>query len=248
GPTSHLLDQAEEAGVGYVRWGIEITDYMSTPDSTSSFGTLDLSPVASQIAAVHARSTPSGAPMGVVLAVLGVPRKVNSNAGSSDPASGGKYHWFATTSGGRTIVANYTVDVANLLDPAKDYIQMGNEISNGAFNHDGSSNPGPGVFGASAATVATQMAEQILAVRASGPSGLRIMSGSTINYGDINNPTDVATGVPAPTWVGNMLTGDPRLKNTGGDARPDIWTHHNYTGSAPPLSGWTLTASNDVAL
>lgn len=255
GPTTEFLDKAENLGAGWIRWGIEIRDYYSTPDSTSSAGTLDLSPVAADIAAVHARSAPDGSPMRVMLAVLGVTRSVNSNSGSADPASGGEGHWFAIADNGRTLAQNraivetWTVSVANLLDPTLDILQLGNELNNGSFNHDGSSNPGPGAVGASAATVAAQMAGQILAVRASGPSGLTIAAGSVMNYGDWRNATDIATGTTAPAWIDAMISGDARLKGTGTDARPDLWTHHNYVNftTTEPLDGITITAG-DLAI
>jgi hypothetical protein len=238
GPSNaHLLDLAEILGVKYLRWGIDITDYMSTPNNTSSFGTLDLSPVANLIDDVHGRNSADGSPMSAIVSVLGVPRKVNPSSGSSDPAPGGKDHWFATDSTGRGIVSSYTVDVANLLDPALDRIQLGNEVNNGAFNHDGTASPGPGAVGANATTVAHQVADQCIAVRSSGPSGLKIYSPSLMNYGDINAVTGPQVTLNAAAFAGAMVAGDARLKNTGGDARFDAWMHHNYTGSAPPLAG-----------
>jgi PKD repeat protein len=257
GPNSQtLLDLLAEIGCGYARWGIEITDFMSTPNSTSSYGTLNLSALAATIAAVHNLTTAEGKPMAVHLSVNGVPRKVNPNSGSADPATnGGQDHWFATDNAGRLIVCDYTVQVANLLDPSLgDILQLGNnECNNGSFNHDGSTNPGPGVVGVGPDVVAHQVADVCIAVRTDGPSGLLVMGPAIMNYGDIHASTGAQTILNAAAWAGAMVNADKRLRNqtqagfSGTDARFDGWDHHNYTGKTPPLSGVSIS-SNTTAL
>lgn len=241
-PDNHRCDIAVQAGVRMIGWGLEPPDYMSTPDSTSSYGTIDTASIQAIIDNVHAHTTPWGQPLGICLTILGVPRAVNPNAGSADPASGGNWHWFATDSAGRTKVNTFTVAIASLLDPELDEVMLGNETMNSSFNHNGTTTLGPGEpVGADAATVAAQQAEQILALRSACP-GLKIRAGCTMNFGDMNNPADTATGLVAPDWLAAMILADPRLAGTGADARPDYWDHHNYTGSTSPLDGITISS------
>lgn len=238
GFTSNYETVATRAGMKWIRIGTpEIPDMCATPNNTSDAGTFDTTDLEDIIDDVH------NAGLGFIFSFLGVPRQVNSNAGSSDPASGGDWHWYPTDGTGRTQMALYAAAVAGVLIDKQTanglpcMIQIGNEFNQPAFNHDGTSNPT--TTGASKTVCAQYLAECILAVRAVEPT-LTIIAGSLANRGDIHNGADA--GKTAGDWVAGMISGDTRLKGTGSDARPDMWAAHPYVGSAPPLQGWTVNA------
>ena len=122
--TAKLVHAQNVAKTGWIRWGEEPPWHMSTPSSTSSYGTLDLSSVQADIDNCHAHG------QRVILGMLGVPRSVNSAASSAD----GEWHYYPTTSGGRATMAAIAVLYAAMLDPTKDVLELYQEPNIHQFN------------------------------------------------------------------------------------------------------------------
>lgn len=237
-PTQRAL--AVRAGVKWARCGFpEVPDMLDDPEDLVDAGALDTTEVAAQCDAAAADD------LNYVFVFLGVPRSVNPNAGSADHPDydGGQWHYFPTDTAGCMVMAGYARTIAAVLRAKeiehgmKCVFQVSNEINIPAFSHrtDGDDEQ----LGHTVAEAAEFVAEIILAVRDEEPA-LEVWSPSFANRGDIHNPADSTKH--AGYWAGAMIAADTRLKGVGADARPHKWIAHPYTGSAPPLLGWTIDA------
>ena len=207
-PTNANCSLAKLLGTKFIRWGPELPWYLS--NSADHTSTLNLAPVAAEIAKVHSYQ------LGAVIAFMGTPTSLNASANTGN----GGWHYFPKATGAltaaqaRTAWAAKAVAFAALLNPATDYLQMNNEIANVAdFNH-GDQSP---------TEVGLALAECILAVRAAYPT-LKIIMGSLNPIGDINNPATNSHSMPI--WGAQMLAGAPSLLTT---AAPDYWGIHTYS-------------------
>ena len=201
-PTAANVNLAKNAGTKWIRWGPELPWYLSNPADHTS--TLDLAPLAAEIATVHA------AGLGCVVTYLGVTTSLNSAANTGN----GGWHYFPTDYAKRLAWAAKAASFASLLDPARDYFQIGNEIANVADFNKGDQSP---------TVVGQALAECILAVRGFLPQ-VRIILGSLNPIGDINNPPSASHSMPV--WGDAMFAGEPRLLTT---AKPNLVGIHTYS-------------------
>lgn len=213
-PSQANVDLARNAGTKWIRWAPELPWFLSNPADHTS--TLNLDPIATDIARVHAGG------LGCILNFMGCPTSLNSAASG---AVAGGWHYFPTDLAKRQAWAVKAISYAGLLDPARDYLQTGNELANvGDFNK-GDQSP---------TVVGQAMAEIILAVRAFFPT-LRIILGSLNPIGDMNNPGTNSHSIPI--WGDAMFAGEPRLLTT---ARPNLVGVHTYSwGSGTQNYNWS---------
>lgn len=211
------VTRAKTLACGWWRWGPtpEYPDLCSTPDNTSSRGTLSVATVLTGHAAAYsATSVQFPAGRKVIFAILGVPKAVNAR---STTGSGGR-HRFAVTPAGRALMAADAVTLASTIDPARGILEIWNEPQIPAFSQD------QGYLGGSEATAqvfALMVADIVDAVRAAYPT-LPIMLGSMATRGDMNNPADIAGGYCGHTYGLAAVQ----------------WLIANRPGSIPDLAGF----------
>jgi hypothetical protein len=246
GNATHLARLAT-AEVGWLRtWAWAEYQWMcSTPDSTSSRGTLDTSTEAAELHAVFNTTA-----LSVMYPFLGVPRAVNPRCGSGSGSAGdGSYHRYAVTPAARAL---YAADAATV---AQDFFGgfegrgvfcIWNEPNIDAFSRDLFYTPSGGVQGeeATAAVFAHMAADAIAAVRAAVP-GLPIGLELGAARGDMNNR---GSGLSA-SYLGDtfgfaimawLIVNRP-------DAMPDLAMFHPYiytTGDAASLDANGVRSSS----
>lgn len=214
----------DHADVFWIRCGFpEIQNMLSTPSDPADAGTLDLTELEDEVAAVHADGH------GFHFSMLGVPKQVHPDAGT-----GGNWKYYPTTDPGRAQMAAYAVEIAHvLMDSSRAtglpvYFECFQEPNIPAFNP----------AAQSSATVGRALAAVHLAVRAAEPD-LPIIGASLANRGDLDTPGPDVGWIPTD-FMNGMLAGDTRLKNT---AAPDLWGYHDYVGQESPLDmgpGWGM--------
>lgn len=238
GNSTHLARLAT-AEVGWLRtWAwAEYPWLCSTPDSTSSRGTLSTATVASELHGVF-----TGTSLQVIYPFLGVPRSVNPRGGTGAGAAGdGSYHRFATTSAGRAQTAADAATIAQALFAGyedRGIFEVWNEPNILAFSRD------QGYLGgaeSTAAVYAAMLADIVDAVRAALPT-LPIMLGSPAARGDMNSR---GTG-EAATYLGDTYSIailDWLLAHRPG-SMPDLFGFHPYIYT----QGWLASLDSNGVL
>lgn len=163
------------SGAGWGRWWAvwEYPWLCSTPDSTSSRGTLTVSPIGTNHGLMHAGG------IKMMGGLLGVPAYVNARSNSS------RRHIFAVTAQGRSRLAADAAIIAGQFDPANTIFSLWNEPNIESFSQDQTYNGGAE---STAAVYAEMVADCVDAIRAAVP-GLPISLGDFAGRGDAYSPT-----------------------------------------------------------
>ena len=193
---------------GWGRWWAvwEYPWLCSTPDSTTSRGTLTVSQIGSAHATMHAGG------MKMMGGLLGVPAYVNARSNSS------RRHIFAVTPTGRARLAADVALIAGQFDPANTIFSLWNEPNIEDFSQDQTYNGGAE---STAAVYAAMAADCVDAIRAAVP-GLPISLGDFAGRGDLYGAADPYCGTTFALAVVDWL-----LANRPG-SMPDLIGFHPY--------------------
>ena len=200
--------RAQALGAGWGRWWAvwEYPWLCSTPDSTSSRGTLTVSPIGTNHGLMHAGG------MRMMGGLLGVPAYVNPRSNSS------RRHLFAVGATARARLAADAAIIAGQFDPAQTIFSLWNEPNISDFSQD------QGYLGgaeSSAAVYAAQVADCVDAIRAVAPT-LPLNLGDFAGRGDLYGAADPYCGTTFALAVVDWL-----IANRPG-SMPDLIGFHPY--------------------